>query len=187
MAVIQSLCVFCGSSVGKDPAYRRDATRLGTLLGTGGIDLVYGGGGIGLMGVIADAALAAGGRVIGVIPDTLTGVEIAHQGLTEMVVVDGMDQRKRTMIERADGFAILPGGLGTLDEAFEVITWKQLGFHDKPIVVLDGGGYWAPFLALVDHTIAQGFARPSAAALFQVVETVQEIVPALQDPVVGRP
>ncbi len=180
MAAIQSLCVFCGSQVGTDPAHKRHAGELGTLLGSHGIDLVYGGGGIGLMGVIADAALAAGGRVIGVIPKTLSGVEIAHQHITELVVVEGMDQRKSAMIGRADGFVILPGGLGTLDEAFEVITWKQLGFHDKPIVVLDGDGYWAPFLALVDHTIAQGFTHPEAAELFQVVDSVDAILAALQ-------
>ncbi len=180
MAAIQSLCVFCGSRVGTDPAHKRQAGELGSLLGAGGIDLVYGGGGIGLMGVIADAALAAGGRVIGVIPKALSGVEIAHQALTELIVVDGMDQRKSAMIGRADAFAILPGGLGTLDEAFEVITWKQLGFHDKAIVVLDSSGYWAPFLALVDHTIAQGFTRPKAAALFQVVVSVEAILAALQ-------
>ncbi len=180
MAAIQSLCVFCGSRVGTDPVHERHAAQLGTLLGEGGIDLVYGGGGIGLMGVIADAALAAGGRVIGVIPKTLSGVEIAHQAITELVVVDGLDQRKSAMIGRADAFAVLPGGLGTLDEAFEVITWKQLGFHHKPIIVLDGSGYWAPFLALVDHTIAQGFTRPDAAALFQVVDTAEAILAALQ-------
>ena len=181
MAAIQSLCVFCGSRVGTDPAHRRHAAQLGTLLGEGGIDLVYGGGGIGLMGVIADAALKAGGRVIGVIPKILSGVEIAHQALTELIVVDGMDQRKSAMIGRADAFAVLPGGLGTLDEAFEVITWKQLGFHHKPIVMLDGEGYWAPFLALVDHTIAQGFTRPEAAALFQVVDSAEAILAALQE------
>ncbi len=179
MATVTSLCVYCGSSTGADARHREAAARLGRLLAERGIELVFGGGRIGLMGVIADAALAAKGRVIGVIPRNLTGAELAHEGVSEMVVVDSMHARKQRMFELSHAFAILPGGLGTLDEGIEIITWKQLGLHDKPIVLVDDAGYWAPFRALVEKVIAGGFARPEAASLFTVVKSVDDILPAL--------
>ncbi len=179
MATVKSLCVYCGSSTGEDARHREAAARLGRLLAEGGIELVFGGGRIGLMGVIADAALAAGGRVIGVIPRNLTGVELAHGRVTEMVVVDSMHARKQRMFELCQAFAVLPGGLGTLDEGIEIITWKQLRLHDKPIVLVDDAGYWAPFRALIEKVIAAGFAPPEAARLFTVVKSVDDILPAL--------
>ncbi len=179
MTTVTSLCVYCGSSTGTDARHREAAARLGRLLAERGIELVFGGGRIGLMGVIADAALAAGGRVIGVIPRNLTGAELAHEGVSEMVVVDSMHARKHRMFELSHAFAILPGGLGTLDESIEIITWKQLRLHDKPIVLVDDAGYWAPFRALIEKVIAAGFAPPEAASLFTVVESVDDILPAL--------
>ncbi len=179
MATVKSLCVYCGASTGEDARHREAAARLGRLLAEGGIELVFGGGRIGLMGVIADAALAAGGRVIGVIPRNLTGVELAHGRVTEMVVVDSMHARKQRMFELSQAFAVLPGGLGTLDEGIEIITWKQLRLHDKPIVLVDVAGYWAPFRTLIESVIAGGFARREAARLFTVVEHVDDILPAL--------
>ena len=145
MAKLTSLCIYCGSRAGKDPVHRAAAERLGTLLGERGVRMVYGGGRVGLMGVAADATLAAGGEVIGVIPEHLHQREVAHHGIGELVVVGSMHARKERMFDLADAFAVLAGGLGTLDEAIEVITWKQLGLHRKPIVLLDGNGYWRPF------------------------------------------
>jgi uncharacterized protein (TIGR00730 family) len=179
MAAVKRLCVYCGAAGKVDEAYRRAATDLGRLLAEAGIELVYGGGRIGLMGLIADAALEAGGRVIGVIPGHLHDYEIGHGGVSELVVVDSMHDRKRRMFELADAFAVLPGGLGTLEEAFEIITWKQLGLHDKPIVIVDVQGYWAPLARLVDHVVGEGFAHPSARDLFQVVPGIDELLPRL--------
>ncbi len=144
-----------------------------------GITLVYGGGGIGLMAVLADAVLAGGGRVIGVIPEHLARIEVSHTGLTETVVTDGMHLRKREMFDRADAFAVLPGGFGTLDEFFEVLTWKQIGLHDKPVAVLDNG-YWAPLQSLLDHVVARGFATQGVRDLIMVVRTVDELFRAFE-------
>ncbi|HXP30435.1 MAG TPA: TIGR00730 family Rossman fold protein [Stellaceae bacterium] len=179
MAVIRRICVYCGSSGRVDEAYRAAAIRLGALFAEAGVELVYGGGRVGLMGLMADAALAGGGRVTGIIPYHLHDREIGHTGISELVVVDSMHERKRRMFELADAFAVLPGGLGTLDEAFEIITWKQLGLHDKPIFIVDVAGYWAPFAALIDHVIAKGFAVRAARDYFQVVSQVEDLLPAL--------
>jgi hypothetical protein len=179
VADIASICVFCGSALGHDPRHRDGATRLGRLLGEACVELVYGGGNIGLMGVLADAALDAGGKVVGVIPRELERVELAHGGLHELVVVDSMHERKRRMFERADAFVALPGGLGTLDETFEIVTWRQLGLHGKPVVIVDDGGYWRPLIALIDHIVAHGYARESVRGLFTVVSDVAEVLPAL--------
>jgi uncharacterized protein (TIGR00730 family) len=179
MATLTSVCVYCGSSSEVDATYRQAATQLGTELARAGIQLVYGGGRVGLMGLVADAALAAGGRVIGIIPGHLQAMEVDHAGLTELLVVDGMHERKRLMVERSDAFVALPGGLGTLDETFEVITWKQLRLHDKPIVIADIGGYWAPLLGLMAHIDGQGFVRGGLERLFSVVGRVEDIVPGL--------
>ena len=160
MRNIRRLCVYCGSSGAVDRQYREAASELGARLAAAGIGLVYGGGRVGLMGLLADAALAAGGEVTGVIPHRLRDAELAHHGVTELVVVDSMHGRKRVMAERADAFAILPGGVGTLDELFEILSWKQLALHDKPILLVDIAGYWAPLRALLEHIVARGFARP---------------------------
>lgn len=171
------LCVFCGSSMPPEPAYRQAATRLGQEIGRAELDLVYGGGRIGLMGMVADAALAAGAGAIGVIPTALHGREIGHPGLTELVVVPDMQERKRQMFALSDAVAILPGGLGTLDEAFEAITLRQLGFFDKPIVVVDSLGYWQPFRTMVAEVIAAGFAAPDADRLFTMVTRAEDVIP----------
>ena len=141
--------------------------------------MVYGGGRVGLMGLLADAALAAGGKVIGIIPSRLRDAELAHQGATELIVVDTMHERKRLMAEKADAFAILPGGIGTLDEMFEILSWKQLGLHDKPILLADIGGYWSPLRALLEQIVAEGFARPDTRRLLEVVPTVAALMAAL--------
>lgn len=180
MTEIRSVCVFCGSREGNDPAYRAAAVRFGTLLGERGVRLIYGGGSIGLMGVLAEAALAAGGEVVGVIPDFLMKYEISHARLTDLVITGSMHDRKRRMFEMADGFVVLPGGLGTLDETFEIVTWKQLRLHDAPIVVLDVGGFWAPLRALIDAIVAGGFAHEAIAELFTVVASVDDVFPALE-------
>ncbi|MBV8937258.1 MAG: TIGR00730 family Rossman fold protein, partial [Alphaproteobacteria bacterium] len=172
MPSIRRLCVYCGSSGEVDRQYREAASELGARLAAARIGLVYGGGRVGLMGLLADAALAAGGEVIGIIPSRLRDAELAHRGATELIVVEAMHDRKRLMAENADAFAILPGGIGTLDEMFEAISWKQLGLHDKPILLVDIDGYWAPLRALLDHIVAEGFARPQMQALLQIVPTV---------------
>jgi uncharacterized protein (TIGR00730 family) len=175
MTNIRSLCVLCGSRDGIDPAYRQAAVRLGQSLVERGVRLVYGGGSIGLMGIIADAVLSAGGEVVGVIPDFLIRYEVGHRRLTDLVVTDSMHDRKRRMFEMADAFVVLPGGLGTLDETFEIITWKQLRLHNAPIVILDVNGYWAPLKALIEATITAGFAHAAVADLFSVVATPDEV------------
>jgi uncharacterized protein (TIGR00730 family) len=144
------------------------------------VRLVYGGGSIGLMGVIADAVIAGGGEVVGVIPDFLIRYEVGHRRLTDLVVTDSMHDRKRRMFEMADAFVILPGGLGTLDETFEIVTWKQLRLHDSPIIVLDVNGYWSPLLNLVEAIVATGFAHPEVAELITVVETPEQVLRALE-------
>ncbi|HUB97519.1 MAG TPA: TIGR00730 family Rossman fold protein [Stellaceae bacterium] len=179
MASVKTICVYCGSSARVDEAYRTAATRLGTIFAKAGIGLVYGGGRVGLMGLMADAALAAGGRVTGIIPHHLHDREVGHGGLTEMILVDDMHIRKRRMFELSDAFVTLPGGLGTLDETMEILTWKQLGLHDKPIIVVNVGNYWAPLLELVDHAVTNGFAGREVRHFFRVVSTVEEVLPAL--------
>jgi uncharacterized protein (TIGR00730 family) len=152
-----NLCVYCGSRAGVSAAYADAARTLGSLMGSGGHGLVYGGGNVGLMGIIADAVLAAGGPVVGVIPEALVQREVGHVGLSEQHVVPDMHVRKRLMAERADAFVALPGGIGTLEELFEVWTWRQLGYHDKPIGLLNVGGFYDGLLAFMDRCVAQGF------------------------------
>jgi uncharacterized protein (TIGR00730 family) len=180
MSNIRRLCVYCGSSGAVDRQYREAAAELGASLATAGIGLVYGGGRVGLMGLLADAALAGGGEVIGIIPSRLRDAELAHPGATELVVVESMHERKRLMAEKADAFAVLPGGIGTLDEMFEILSWKQLGLHDKPVLLADVGGYWAPLRALLDDIVTKGFARPEARELLGVVPTVATLMAALE-------
>jgi len=157
--------VFSGSSFGAKPVYADAAAGLGREIAARGIGLVYGGGSVGLMGVVADAVLAAGGEVIGVIPRALATKEIAHQGLADLRVVASMHERKALMTELADGFIALPGGFGTFDELFEAITWAQLGLHQKPIALLDVGGYFGPLLALLDRATEERFVRVEHRAL----------------------
>ncbi|MFO1462601.1 MAG: TIGR00730 family Rossman fold protein [bacterium] len=157
---MRSICVFCGSSEGKDPAYREAAEALGRLLAAQGLQLVYGGARVGLMGRIADAVLQEGGRVAGVIPAALFPKEIPHPNLTQLHVVESMHERKRLMYELSDGFIALPGGLGTLDELFEILTWGQLGLHAKPCALLNVAGYFDPVLKFLDEAVARGFLKP---------------------------
>lgn len=160
MAAIHAVTVFCGSSAGNRPEYAVAATALGETLAHRGITLVYGGASVGLMGRVADAALASGGRVVGVIPHALEAREIHHRGLHELVVVESMHARKRIMADRADGFIALPGGIGTLEELFEIWTWAQLGDHAKPCGMLDVCGYYDDLARFLDHTVREGFVRP---------------------------
>lgn len=158
-ASMNSLCVFCGSRLGSDPAYERAARDLGTLLARRRCRLIYGGGSVGLMGIVADAVLAGGGEVVGVIPDFLATRELLHTGLTELKVVQTMHQRKALMAELSEGFLALPGGYGTLEELFEVITWSQLGLHRKPIGLLNTAGFFTSLVEFLDRGIKDGFIR----------------------------
>jgi uncharacterized protein (TIGR00730 family) len=179
MASVKRLCVYCGSSDRVDAAYRDAAQQLGTLLAGAGIELIYGGGRIGLMGIAANAVLQAGGRVTGIIPAHLHDFEIGHHGVSELIVVGSMHERKQLMFEKSDAFAVLPGGLGTLDETFEIITWKQLGLHDKPIVIVDIAGYWQRLFGLIDQIVESGFARRKILGHFRTVDSVEALLPAL--------
>ena len=158
---MRRVCVFCGSSAGARPAYADAVRRLGLLLAERGLGLVFGAGHIGLMGVLADAVLAAGGKAVGVIPQALVDKELAHRGLSELNVVGTMHQRKALMADRADAFVALPGGFGTCDEFFEVLTWAQLGLHAKPVGLLNVAGYFDPLLAWRDRMVADGFLKPA--------------------------
>lgn len=177
---IKSVCVFCGSRAGGDPAFDAAARELGRGLAERGLRLVFGGGRIGLMGAVADAALAAGGDVVGVIPEFLMRREVGREDLTDLIVTDSMHARKQRMFELSDAFVALPGGLGTLDETIEIATWKQLRMHDKPIIVLDINDYWAGLTALLGQVVAGGFAYGEVQALWQVLPTVEEALNALR-------
>jgi uncharacterized protein (TIGR00730 family) len=181
MASIKSVCVYCGSSNRVDPKFLDAATELGRLIGEAGMKLIYGGGRVGLMGRVADGVLAAGGRVTGIIPGHLHAREVAHPGVSELTVVDTMHERKMLMAEQADAFVVLPGGYGTLDEMFEIITWRQLGLHDKPLILADLYGYWAPLATLLDRIVETGFAQPECRNLYRTVTSVAEILPALDE------
>jgi uncharacterized protein (TIGR00730 family) len=182
MTLPSSICVYCGSSADVAQTYKDAAVQLGREAGERGIEVIYGGGRVGLMGLVADAALAAGGKVTGIIPSHILEWEVAHQTLTELIVVENMHQRKMMMFERSDAFVILPGGLGTLDEAFEILTWKQLGLHGKPIIIANIGGYWDGLLALVRHGVDEGFIRPRHARLFIEVGDIGGVLSALSQP-----
>ncbi|HEY8352743.1 MAG TPA: TIGR00730 family Rossman fold protein [Sphingomonadales bacterium] len=175
----RSICVYCGSRPGRDPRLAADAAAFGRTLAEAGITLVYGGGSIGLMGILARSVLEHGGRVIGIIPGHLDHREITQTGLTELHVVGSMHERKRMMFERSDAFVALPGGIGTLDETIEIVTWRQLHLHDKPVILVDLRGYWQPLLKLLDHMNEEGFAGPEVHGLFEVVSSMDEILPAL--------
>src|SRR5919199_4706764 len=159
------VCVFCGSSPGARPAYAEAADRMGRLLADEGIGLVYGGGQVGLMGVLADAALKEGGEVIGVIPKALIAKEVAHPGISKLHVVGSMHERKKLMADLSDGFIALPGGYGTLEEFLEVLSWAQLRIHEKPCALLDVNGFWEPLFTLFDEAVAEGFVPPDHRSL----------------------
>lgn len=190
MAAITSLCVYCGSATGRDPACAATAQALGRRCAEAGVTVVFGGGRIGLMGVLADAALAAGGRVVGVIPEHLHAREVGYDAVSELVVVESMHARKALMAERADAFCVLPGGIGTLDELVEIVTWRQLGLHDKPVVLLDQDGYWQPLLDLLRHQQAAGFLRGGYEDLFAVAGSLDEVFQAIAgapEPTIATP
>jgi len=176
---IASICVYCGSRDGNRPVYRDAAAALGEAIAGRGLRLVYGGARVGLMGVLADAALAAGGDVLGVIPQDLTARELAHPGLTQLQVVASMHARKLAMIEAADAFVALPGGFGTLEELFEVLTWHQLGWHDKPCGLLDVDGFYTPLAACMQHMRDEGFVAPAYIDRIQVEPDPQRLVTQL--------
>ena len=158
---MRSLCVYCGSNAGNKPAYTERAIALGDRIAKEGMQLVYGGGNVGLMGIVADAVLAAGGEVIGVIPEQLVGWEVAHKGVTRLEVVANMHERKKRMFDLSDAFVALPGGFGTLDEMFEMLTWRQLGIGNKPCAFLDVDGFYGPLVAMVDRMVEERFLHPA--------------------------
>jgi uncharacterized protein (TIGR00730 family) len=173
---LRSLCVFCGSATGSRPVFAETARDLGERLPRLGIELIYGGGRVGLMGVLADAALAAGGRVVGVIPQELAKREVAHDGLTKLHVVHSMHQRKALMAELAQAFLTLPGGIGTFEEFFEILTWRALGFHHKPIGILNVDHYFNPLLTLLDHAAALHFVRRDALASLLISDDAESLL-----------
>ncbi len=170
---MKAVCVFCGSNVGRDPSYRETATAAGAAIARAGLSVVYGGGKVGLMGAIADAALAAGGRVIGVMPRSLVEREIAHAGLSELHVVETMHERKTRMADLSDGFIALPGGAGTLEEFFEQWTWAQLGIHSKPCGLLNVRNYFQPLISMIERIVTEGFMAENYAKML-VIETSVE-------------
>ena len=191
---MKRLCVFCGSNTGSNPIYRAEAEKLGRLLAARGIELVYGAGNIGLMGAVADACLEAGGTVIGVIPEALMGKEVAgravdHRALTRIEVVDSMHTRKARMAELSDGFIALPGGLGTFEELFEILTWAQLGFHNKPVALLNCEGYYQPLIQMMDRGVGEGFMKAENRGLLLVEDNVYALLRAMgayHPPAVGK-
>jgi uncharacterized protein (TIGR00730 family) len=181
---MKRICVFCGSNAGHDPRYRSAAEALGRLLAGRGAELVYGGGNVGLMGIVADACLDAGGTVTGVIPEALIGKEVAgravdHRGLTRLEIVDSMHTRKARMAELADGFIALPGGFGTFEEFCEILTWGQLGFHVKPMGLLNVNGFYDPLLALFDRAVADGFLRPENRTMALAASDIGHLLEAM--------
>jgi uncharacterized protein (TIGR00730 family) len=175
-----SLCVYCGSRNGADPAYLAAATEMGHAIAAQGWRLVYGAGDVGMMGAVAEAATAAGAATLGVIPSHLLGAEAPRGIFGDRIVTETMHERKKVMFMNADAVAVLPGGAGSLDEFFEVLTWAQIGLHKKPICLVDVNGYWKPLTALLDHVIAEGFAAPSLTRHFQTVPTVAALAGALR-------
>jgi uncharacterized protein (TIGR00730 family) len=178
---LSSICVFCGSNAGADPTYLRAADAVGRGLAQRGIRIVYGGGKVGMMGAVADSASGAGGEVIGVIPQAIFDLEIGHTGLDDLRVVGSMHERKALMAELSDAFVALPGGIGTLEELFEVYTWAQLGIHDKPIGLLDVAGYFEPLVAFLDHAVQERFLRPETRTLLAVRDDLESLLAALEN------
>jgi len=181
MSDIKSLCVYCGSSAKVDEDFKNAAKKMGEILAKNKIRLVYGGGKAGLMGIIADAVMQNGGEVTGIIPSHISDREIQHKSLTELHVVESMHVRKQMMVDHSDAFLVLPGGVGTLDETCEIITWRQLGIHDKPIIIANLKNYWAPFLSMIDHIADEGFMRQDDKNTFQVVESLDDVMDAIEN------
>jgi len=187
VVALRAVCVFCGSSAPADPRYRDAARALGALIARRGVDLVYGGGSVGLMGELADAALGHGGRVTGVIPAGLFAREVGHTGLTELHEVASMHERKQLMYDLSDAFVALPGGLGTLEELAEVATWSQLGLHSKPVVLLDVDGFWEPLVSQLDRMTGAGLLKPASRDLIQRARSAEEALGALAAAAPGHP
>lgn len=180
MKPIRSVCVFCGSSPGKEPIFAETAEQLGRHIAEAGLRLVYGGGNSGLMGIVARSVLAHGGKVTGIIPDFLKSRELMLDGADEMIVTANMHERKMLMFDKADAFVALPGGIGTLEELVEQMTWVQLGQHDKPVLLANIGNFWKPLLVLLAHMREAGFIRQEYEVRYQVAEKVEDILPMLQ-------
>ena len=181
MTTIRSICVFCGSGPGSDPRFAESAVALGQAMAKAGITLVYGGGANGLMGLVARAVLDHGGYVIGIIPDFLQAKEMMLKGAQEMIVTRNMHERKMLMFDKADAFVALPGGIGTLEELVEQMTWSQLGQHDKPIVIADIAGFWRPLMSLLAHMREAAFIREGLEVRYQIAERIEEIIPMISE------
>lgn len=180
MTEIKNICVYCGSSSRVDDKYKEAAVTLGSLIAKEGWGVVYGGGRVGLMGLVADATLQSGGVVTGIIPSHIKDREVQHEELTELIVVETMHVRKQMMVDKSQAFVILPGGLGTLDELFELLTWKQLGLHDKPIIIVNIDGYWSEMLSAVKYIASQKFMREEDMSMFVVVDKVEDVPSAIK-------
>lgn len=183
MPIIKSLCVYCGSARGNSPIFAAAAQELGRSMAERNIKLVYGGARVGIMGEIADTVMRNGGEAVGVIPKHLQDSEVGHHGITELKVVDSMHTRKKLMFDISDAFAVLPGGFGTLDEFFEVLTWRQLGLHDKPVVLVNIDGYWDALLSSVDQIVDRGFARDIVRQHYSVVNSIGRLFDILAAPI----
>ena len=181
MTNINNVCVYCGSSSKVDDAFKTAAVELGKSIAAQGWGVVYGGGRVGLMGLVADSALEAGGDVVGIIPEHIQSREVEHNELTELHVVDTMHVRKQMMVDRSEASVILPGGIGTLDEFFELVTWKQLGLHDKPIVIVNINGYWSKLIEAVENIANEGFMRQDDLKMYHVVDKVEEVAETLKN------
>jgi len=178
---VKRVAVYCGSSNGNDPSFLNDAVALGEAIAEAGLGLVYGGASVGLMGAVADAALAGGAEVVGVLPEVLSGSEIAHRGLTRLEIVQTMHERKARMVKLADAFLMLPGGYGTLDEMMEIVTWKQLRLHAKPCILINTAGYWNGLLEFLDRAVDAGFLKAKNRKLLQVAVTADAAVKMVAD------
>ncbi len=181
MSRISSVCVYCGSSTTSNPIFDEPTRQLGAGLAKAGVTLVYGGGNPGLMGKVADSCMAAGGKVIGIIPDAILKLEARHDKVTELHVVPNMHVRKQMMAERSDAFVVMPGGLGTLDETFEILTWRYLGIHKKPVIIANIDGYWTPMLDLIHHMASHKFVREEHLNTFQVANTVEDVLKIIEN------
>lgn len=177
---LRNVCVYCGSSEGHNPVFAEAGDRFGRILARSGIGLVYGGGSIGIMGTVARAVLAEGGRVTGVIPEFLCKFEIPLHEVTELIVTESMHERKQLMFEKSDAFVALPGGIGTLEETVEMLTWAQLGRHRYPIVLVNIDGFWDPLIDLFDHMISEGFAKQNVRQIYHVVDRVDAVLDSIE-------
>ena len=182
---LTSVCVYCGSSFGSDPSHEASATRLGQLIAEAGLRLVYGGGSVGLMGTVANAALESGGKVTGIIPQFLEKREVMLDTLEDLIITKDMHERKHLMFKNSNAFIALPGGIGTLEEAVEMMTWAQLGQHKKPVLLANINGFWSPLLELFDHMRAQGYIRPETEVPYLVANKIEDILPMLSTAVTG--